>query len=95
MNPDDRVTYLQAVWSMFQQKAGTTRAMSSAEYHLAAKWADRNIPLPIIERGMIEFVGKPRLLSAMEMPVARAYAYWFQAIGGQADGLPSGTEDRA
>jgi hypothetical protein len=81
MNADDRVTYLQAVWAMFQARAKTQREMSPSEYYIAAKWADRNIPLPIVERGMSEFVGKPRMLSAMEASVARAYAYWFQAVG--------------
>jgi hypothetical protein len=81
MNPDDRVTYLQAIWSMFQKRAKTEREMSPAEYYIAAKWADRNIPLPIIERGIEEFNGRPRRLEAVEAAVVRAYEYWFQAVG--------------
>ena len=82
MNPDDRVTYLQAVWSSFQDKAGTSRDMSSAEYHVASKWVDRSIPLPIVLRGIHEFNGAPRRLEAVVLSVERAEAYWFRALGG-------------
>lgn len=82
MNSDDRVTYLQAIWSTFQDKAKTKRDMSSSEYHAAAKWADRNIPLPVVLRGIHEFNGAPKRLEAVVLCVERAEAYWFKAMGG-------------
>jgi hypothetical protein len=81
MNFRDRVTYLQAVWSTFQDKAGTKRDMSSAEYHEASKWLDRNIPLPIVLRGIHEFEGAPRRLEACVVSVERAYGYYAKAMG--------------
>lgn len=81
MNADDRITYLQAIWSEFQQKAGTHREMSSAEYNLARKWADRNIPLAIVFRAFADFKSKPRRLEALEGAVTEAEAYWAQAAG--------------
>ena len=82
MNSDDRVTYLQAIWSTFQDKAKTKRDMSSSEYHAAAKWADRNFPLPVVLRGIHEFNGAPKRLEAVVLSVERAEAYWFKAMGG-------------
>jgi len=82
VNSDDRVTYLQAIWSTFQDKAKTKRDMSSSEYHAAAKWADRSIPLPVVLRGIREFNGKPKRLEAVVLSVERAEAYWFKAMGG-------------
>jgi len=82
MRPDDRITYLQAIWATFQDKAKTKRDMSSSEYHAAAKWADRNIPLPVVLRAIHDFEGTPRRLEAMVVPVEKAEAYWFQAMGG-------------
>jgi len=82
LNPDDRVTYLQAVWASFQDKAQTSRDMSSAEYHIASKWVDRSIPLPVVLRGIHEFSGKPKRLEAVVLSVERAEAYWFKAMGG-------------
>ena len=81
MNADDRVTYLQAVWAEFQEKAKTQRPMSSSEYNLARKWADRNIPLAIVFRAFQDFKGKPRRLEALEGAVEEAEAYWAQAAG--------------
>ena len=83
MRPEDRITYLQAIWSSFQDKARTTRDMSSSEYHAAAKWADRSLPLPVVLRGIHEFEGTPRRLEACEASVERAAAYWFKAMGGR------------
>lgn len=82
MRADDRITYLQAIWASFQAKAGITRDWSNAEYHAAAKWADRSIPLPVVLRAIHEFEGKPRRLEAMVVPVEKAEAYWFKAMGG-------------
>jgi hypothetical protein len=56
--------------------------MSSSEYHAAAKWADRNIPLPVVLRGIHEFNGAPKRLEAVVLSVERAEAYWFKAMGG-------------
>ena len=43
-------------------------------------WMDKSIPLPVILRAFSEFQGTPRVLTAMEGPVARAYAYYRQAM---------------
>jgi hypothetical protein len=43
-------------------------------------WLDQDIPLPVILRAFGEFQGKPRVLSAMEGPVKRAYQYYRQAL---------------
>ena len=45
-------------------------------------WMDKSIPLPVILRAFSEFQGTPRVLTAMEGPVEKAYAYWFKAMGG-------------
>lgn len=81
MNPDDRITYLTAIWYEFQQKAGIKRDWSSAEYHLAAKWADRNIPLAVVFRAFTDFTGRPKRLEAMEGAVDDAQAYYHRAMG--------------
>jgi hypothetical protein len=92
MNADERVLYLQAVWHTFQEKSGTRRDMSSAEYHLACKWMnpvfdkDGNvvrppIPLAIVFRAFTDFKGKPRRLEALEGAVDEAQAYWVRAAG--------------
>jgi hypothetical protein len=82
MKAEDRITYLQAIWATFRDKARTKRDMSSSEYHAASKWADRDIPLPIVLRGIHEFDGTPRRLEACVQSVERAAAYWFKAMGG-------------
>jgi hypothetical protein len=82
MNAEDRPTYARAVWEQFQAKAGTQRDMSPAEFWVISKWMDRSIPLPIVLRGLEEFAGRPRRLEAVVDSVNRAYAYWFQAVGG-------------
>lgn len=79
---EDRITYGQAVWETFQQRAGTTRDMSSAEFHLLSKWMGKNMPLPIVERGIAETGGTPKTLFACEAAVERCYEYWFRAMGG-------------
>jgi hypothetical protein len=81
MNADDRITYLQSIWSVFQEKAKTQRPMSSSEYNLARKWADKNIPLAIVFRAFTDFKGKPRRLEALEDAVSEAQACWVQAAG--------------
>jgi len=82
MRAEDRIHYLQAIWATFQAKAMTQRDWSSAEYHTAARWADRSIPLPVVLRAIHEFEGTPRRLEACEAAVKRAEAYWFRALGG-------------
>jgi len=81
MKTEDRITYLQAIWATFQDKAKTKRDMSSSEYYVASKWADRNIPLPVVLRAIHEFSGTPRRLEAVEACVSRAEAYWHSAMG--------------
>jgi hypothetical protein len=82
MRREDRVPFAQAVWASFQHKAGTERDMSSAEFMTVSRWMDRSIPLPVVLRAIHEFDGTPRRLEACEASVARAEAYWFQAMGG-------------
>ena len=80
---EDRPTYAEAVWEAFRQRHQPGRfTMSSSEFHLVAGWMDRDIPLPIVLRGLEEFTGKARTLNACAAPVERAYGYWFQAMGG-------------
>lgn len=80
LTADERIAYLQAIWETFQRKAHTQRDMTSAEYHLAAKWLDSGIPLFAVLRGITEFDGKPRRLEAVAGPVDRAVKYWRQAM---------------
>ena len=82
MKSDDRVTYAQAVWASFQDKAKTSRDMSSTEFMAVSRWMDKSYPLPIVLRGIHEFDGHPRRLEAVAPSVERAYGYWFQAMGG-------------
>ena len=72
---------MQAIWATFQDKAKTKRDMSSAEYHVASKWADRNIPLPVVLRGLHEFEGVPRRLEACVVSVEKSEAYYRKAMG--------------
>ena len=74
--------YAQAVWASFQDKAKTKRDMSSREFQIVSRWMDQDRPLPVVLRGIHEFSGKPSRLEAVEVSVDRAYAYWFQAMGG-------------
>lgn len=82
MRREDRPSFARAVWSEFSKLSGQERAMSSAEWHTLTGWMDRSIPLPVILRAFGEFEGRPRRLEALSAPVERAYAYWFQAMGG-------------
>lgn len=83
MRTEDRSTYAAAVWSEFRQRHQPQRlTMSSAEFQVVSRWMDKNIPLPVVLRGIEETAGKPRTLMACEAPVERAYEYWFQAMGG-------------
>jgi len=82
MRSDDRVSYAQAVWSSWQDKARSNRDMSSAEFHIVSRWMDRSLPLPVVLRGIHEFEGTPRRLEACVASVERAAAYWFKAMGG-------------
>jgi len=79
---EDRVPYAQAVWASFQDKARTGRDMASSEFMVVSRWMDRNIPLPIVLRGIHEFDGTPRRLEACVASVERCAAYWFKAMGG-------------
>jgi len=83
MRAEDRIHYLQAIWATFRAKAMTQRDWSSAEYHIAAKWMDRSIPLPVVLRGIHEFEGAPRRLEACVASVERCAAYWYAAMGGR------------
>ena len=83
VRPEDRPTYAEAVWETFRTKYQSQRfTMSSSEFHLLSGWMDKNIPLPVVLRAIDEMGGKPRTLHACEVPVEKAYGYWFQAMGG-------------
>jgi len=82
LTPEERISYMQAVWETFQHKAGTKRDMSSAEYHQVSKWLDSGVPLFAVLRGIAEFGGKPRRLEAVAGPVDKAVAYWVKATMG-------------
>lgn len=82
MTADQRVEWLQTLWANFQKKARTQRAMSSAEYWIASKWLDRNLPLAVVLRAVQDFEGQPRRLEALAQGVEKAVAYWHQSIGG-------------
>ena len=83
MRREDRPTYARAVWDTFRAKAKTQReSMSSTEWYVLSRWMDKSIPLPVVLRAIDEFNGTPRRLEALETPVEKAYAYWFQAMGG-------------
>lgn len=83
LRSEDRPTYAAAVWETFQMRHQPSRlTMTSAEFDLVRRWMDRGIPLPVVERGISETGGKPRMLLACEEAVRRAEAYWFSAMGG-------------
>ncbi len=82
LTSDERVLYAQAVWYEFKNKAQLRRDMSSAEFVLLGRWIDRQIPLPVVLRGIQDFSGKPRRLEAVEQSVEQSVAYWHQAMGG-------------
>ncbi len=83
MRREDRVPYIRAIWAVFINKAKVTRDMSNAEYFLASKWADKDIPLPVVIRAIEEFEGKPKRLEAVASKVDEGYRYWYQAMGGR------------
>ena len=82
MKLEDRAIFARAVWDSFCAISGKERDMTCAEWHVLSGWMDQSIPLPVILRAFSEFSGTPRVLSAMEGPVERAYRYWYQAMGG-------------
>ena len=82
MRREDEPHYADAVWETFREQHRPDRLMASnSEGMLIRRWINANIPLPIVERGIRE-TWKPRTLLACELPVQRAYEYWFQAMGG-------------
>jgi hypothetical protein len=81
MKREDEPYYANAVWEMFIKTHRPDRLMESHnEAMLIRRWIDANIPLPIVERGIMETTGKPGTLMACERPVARAYEYYRQAM---------------
>lgn len=77
---EDREHVGRAVWDEFCKLSGRERCASPAEWDVLSKWMDKGIPLPVILRAFGEFKGRPRVLTAMEGPVARAYEYYRQAM---------------
>ena len=83
MRSEDRPTSAEAVWETFRQRYQPGRlTMTASEFYVVSRWMDKDIPLPVVLRGLEEAGGKPRTLHACEAPVERAYGYWFQAMGG-------------
>ena len=80
MRSEDRPHVARAVWDEFCKLSGQERDMRCTEWYVLSGWMDRDIPLPVILRAFSELNGKPRLLTAMEAPVNRAYAYYRQAM---------------
>lgn len=80
MRQEDREHVARAVWSEFEKLSGRERCCSPAEWDTLSRWMDESIPLPVILRAFGEFAGRPRVLTAMEAPVKRAYAYYRQAM---------------
>ena len=80
MRREDRPSFARAVWEEFSKLSGSERAMTSKEWHMLTGWMDLGIPLPVILRAFSEFQGTPRVLTAMEGPVARAYSYYRRAM---------------
>jgi hypothetical protein len=77
---EDRATFARTVWAEFGILSGQKRLISPAEFALLARWMDASIPLPVILRAFGEFKGTPRVLLAMEHPVARAFEYYRKAM---------------
>jgi hypothetical protein len=83
MNTDDRVSFAQAVWETFCNEHHVRRfGMTPAEFHMVCQWMDKDIPLPVVLRGVTETSGNPKTLLACEEPVRRAHEYWHRAMGG-------------
>lgn len=81
MKREDRVHVARAVWEEFMALRGLGAQNPTArEWYILSKWLDADIPLPVILRAFGEFQGKPRVLSAMEVPVQRAYEYYRKAM---------------
>lgn len=81
LSPEDRKEMARTIWGEFEKLRGPgPTSMSPAEWHLISKWLDASIPLPVILRAFSEFNGRPRVLTALEAPVNRAYAYYRQAM---------------
>lgn len=81
MRSEDRPHVARAIWSEFVKLRGEGAPNPTArEWYVLSGWLDQDIPLPVILRAFGEFQGKPRVLSAMEGPVKRAYQYYRQAL---------------
>ncbi len=81
MKPEDRPHVANTVWTEFCKLRGPGAPNPTArEWYVLSGWLDRGIPLSVILRAFGEFEGKPRVLTAMERPVNRAFAYYRQAM---------------
>jgi hypothetical protein len=77
---EQRIEYARTAWEEFQKRSGQLRDMSSAEFDLLHKWAEKGLPLPVVLRGIAETGGKPRTLHACVPAVTRALEYRAQAL---------------
>ncbi len=83
LTADEQPLYADAVWETFRDAFDIRRlTVSSAEGFLILKWIKRNLPLPIVERGIRQTGGKPRTLLACERSVEESVSYWHSAMGG-------------
>lgn len=81
MRVEDRPFVARAIWSEFCKLRGEGAPNPTArEWYLLNKWLDADIPLPVILRTFGEFQGTPRVLTAMEAPVQKAYAFYRGAM---------------
>jgi hypothetical protein len=80
MRLEDRDKLARTIWSEFCKLSGETREPSCREWYVLTGWLDDSIPLRVILRAFSEFSGKPRVLSAMESPVEKAYSYYRRAM---------------
>lgn len=80
MTPDEEIAWNRAVWHAWNERAGRPpdALLSSAEMDLVYRWRKRDIPLPVVLRGIQETGGKPRWLHACEAAVERAVQYHAQ-----------------
>lgn len=54
--------------------------MTNAEYYVARKWCDDEIPLRSVEQAFREFKSKPRRLEALDAAVREHEAYRRNAL---------------
>lgn len=85
LTAEQRIQWLRVVWQHFLAKAGASRPMANTEYHVAATWLDRGLPLVVVLRAIDDFAGTPRRLEALRDCVDDAASYHARALGGMTE----------